>query len=534
MKLKILILSFFCLFGPSLLGQSAAPSLLSTLCTPQLGTLPIQQNGRAKPLLVHAREVIKYLTGQTSPLGRNPVATYCLLSFEQLGLLEPLPLTAPVEHSEVRSFLELADGEKAIPYSELVERTEDIRRQMFLAEEESSHRKALQKLLSQAGLYRNITSGQNWFIPEVTPEQTTWLPLGSFFTKNRIEEAQRQNAGLGNTQSGPANLFASILQTAAQRFEDKHGKLHLLEYRFVKLRLPTVAMLLTLLALAALTLWRHLRVAMALTALTVAVQIAILTIRVIISGRAPITNMYETVLFSGFGALLLAALIGYRKREKTFLYMGLAYNACTLMMMNFATGMLNDGLNPLVPVLRDNFWLSTHVTTIIMSYGALALSWVLANTVLIHKRFWHLSPKDESYYSGLAYTCLKCGTIMLGAGIILGGVWADYSWGRFWGWDPKETWSLIAFCLYMAILHGRYTNWIPPHRFMSWTAAAFLSILMAWFGVNYILAAGLHSYGFSEGGAVFLGSAFAAQIGILLATHTGKRQAIANRQASGA
>ena len=118
----------------------------------------------------------------------------------------------------------------------------------------------------------------------------------------------------------------------------------------------------------------------------------------------------------------------------------------------------------------------------------------------------------------IIYTTLKWGTTMLAAGIILGGVWADYSWGRFWGWDPKETWSLIVLCLYTAILHGRYTAWITTERFMMVTAAAFMSVMMAWFGVNYILASGLHSYGFSEGGAVFLGSFFLAQIIILIVT----------------
>ena len=191
-------------------------------------------------------------------------------------------------------------------------------------------------------------------------------------------------------------------------------------------------------------------------------------------------------------------------------------------MMNFATGMLSESINPLVPVLRDNFWLSTHVTTIIMSYGALALSWILANTILIRKKFGGLTKADEVYYSDHIYTTLKWGTIMLGAGIILGGVWADYSWGRFWGWDPKETWSLIAFIIYMAILHGRYTSWIPHHRFIPLVAGAFMSIMMAWFGVNYILASGLHSYGFSEGGAIFLGSFFLVQTGIIFITTLGQ------------
>ena len=146
------------------------------------------------------------------------------------------------------------------------------------------------------------------------------------------------------------------------------------------------------------------------------------------------------------------------------------------------------------------------------------MSWVLANSLLIKNRFSSISNKEIKYQADIMYTCLKFGVVLLAAGIILGGVWADYSWGRFWGWDPKETWSLIVLCVYMIILHGRYTNWITERRFIPLTAFAFLSVMMAWFGVNYILAAGLHSYGFSEGGAIFLGLFFSIQIGIILAT----------------
>jgi len=154
---------------------------------------------------------------------------------------------------------------------------------------------------------------------------------------------------------------------------------------------------------------------------------------------------------------------------------------------------------------------STHVTTIIVSYGALAMSWVLGNSILVKKCFFGITKEEEKYLSEKVYTCLKWGTILLAAGVILGGVWADYSWGRFWGWDPKETWSLIVLCIYMAILHGRSTSWIPTKRFIPLVSGAFMSVIMAWFGVNYILASGLHSYGFSEGGAIFIGSFFAFQ-----------------------
>jgi ABC-type transport system involved in cytochrome c biogenesis permease subunit len=186
------------------------------------------------------------------------------------------------------------------------------------------------------------------------------------------------------------------------------------------------------------------------------------------------------------------------------------------MMMKLANGMLDPGISPLVPVLRDNFWLSTHVTTVILSYAALSLSWLIANGLMIRDRFFKVSSAEYRYGVDLIYTCIKCGVVMLAIGIILGGVWADYSWGRFWGWDPKETWSLIVLLVYIAILHGKSTSWIPPQRFVPLVAGAFMTVMMAWFGVNYILASGLHSYGFSEGGAVFLGSFFAIQIAVLI------------------
>src|SRR5690606_28574960 len=160
-----------------------------------------------------------------------------------------------------------------------------------------------------------------------------------------------------------------------------------LEYYFAKAHLPGWAMLLSLLGLGALVLFKRFKVALIFSISAIAVQTALIILRVIISGRAPVTNMYETVLFSGWAALLLGLIIGHMKKEKAFVYVGLAYNVMTMMMMNFATGMLSASISPLVPVLRDNFWLSTHVSTIIISYGALAMSWVLANTVLIKRRF---------------------------------------------------------------------------------------------------------------------------------------------------
>jgi cytochrome c-type biogenesis protein CcsB len=478
-------------------------------CHESLGSTPIRQNGRLKPLLVHAQESIKYLSGKRKVDGFSSVMSYCLLSTQGLGLAKSINLKTKIHHIDLVKELKLEDDPN-LPFDKIEEHMGTLRRLANSPKSSDSLKKSAQKLLGQYGLYKNITSADNWVIPALTADRVDWIPVKSYLRKDLIQESEKQ------TKDDP--FYFSLIK-AANSFEKTQKSTHRLEFHYRKANLAVVALVLTLIALAALTLLKSFSVALVFCSLTLFTQTALIIIRVMISGRAPITNMYETVMFSGYGALFLAMIVGHFKKEKVFIYLGLAYNLCTLMMMNLATSMLSQSISPLVPVLRDNFWLSTHVTTIIMSYGALALSWILANTILIKKRLSKFSKADETYYSGLIYTCLKYGTIMLGAGILLGGVWADYSWGRFWGWDPKETWSLIAFIIYMAILHGRNTTWISNKRFVPFVAAAFMSIMMAWFGVNYILASGLHSYGFSEGGAIFLGSFFLAQITIIAVTY---------------
>ena len=493
MNILIKILLFFVCLIPCLL--TAAPA---SICEQtELEAVPVQQGGRVKPLYVHARETLKYLTGSKNPLKTGPILTYCRLS---LASQSQLGLFVPIEHDKLKELLDLDSGSKKHPYPDILPFFDDVRREARATQEGTGHRRALDKLLNRLHLYREITQGNNWTYFSPNGE---WLPI-------------QKLVGQPNWQQ--------LLLNTPEQYRQKHGGKVALELTYAKMRLPLFSLLLTLIALASLVLLKKFSIPLALAGGVLLLQTLLIVLRIIISERAPITNMYETVLFSGYGALILALIIGHLKKEHIFIYLGLAYNACTLLMLNFADGMLSEEINPLVPVLRDNFWLSTHVTMVILSYGALALSWVLANTVLFKRRFLTLTSQEERYYAQMTHSCLKYGVILLAGGIILGGVWADYSWGRFWGWDPKETGSLIALCIYTAILHGRHTNWISDRRFMTYTSAAFLSIMMAWFGVNYILASGLHSYGFSEGGAIFLGSFFAAQLLFLAVTTTGRVQ----------
>jgi len=103
--------------------------------------------------------------------------------------------------------------------------------------------------------------------------------------------------------------------------------------------------------------------------------------------------------------------------------------------------------------------------------------------------------------SNFIYRTMQVGVLLIAAGTILGGVWADYSWGRFWGWDPKEVWALITLLVYLIPLHGRFAGWVSTFGLINSSIVCFMSVVMAWYGVNFVLGVGLHSYGFVEGGS---------------------------------
>src|SRR5206468_12318982 len=91
------------------------------------------------------------------------------------------------------------------------------------------------------------------------------------------------------------------------------------------------------------------------------------------------------------------------------------------------------------------------------------------------------------------YRAMQVGVLLIAAGTILGGVWADYSWGRLWGWDPKEVWALITLLVYLIPLHGRFAGWVNTFGLLVASVFRFLSVIMAWYGVNFVLGVGLHS-----------------------------------------
>jgi cytochrome c-type biogenesis protein CcsB len=233
-------------------------------------------------------------------------------------------------------------------------------------------------------------------------------------------------------------------------------------------------------------------------------------LRTLISGRAPVTNMYETVVFAAWGAVLLAVVFEVRAatRVVTACASGLAVIALVLA---DNVPIMDGKISPLVPVLRDNTWLTLHVLTITLGYAAFLLALGLGH---VNLGVFLFAPRRAALLKSLTqflYRSLQVGTLFLAVGTLLGGVWASYSWGRFWGWDPKETWALIALLGYVSLLHGRLLGWVKDFGLAVGAILGFLLVLMAWYGVNFVLGTGLHSYGFGVGGYGYVGAYLAAE-----------------------
>ena len=233
----------------------------------------------------------------------------------------------------------------------------------------------------------------------------------------------------------------------------------------------------------------------------VAVQSYGFWLRMQIAGRPPVTNMYESVVWVGFGIAAIALMFELLQRSKYYLLAAAPLSVVCLILADSLPAVLDPSISPLVPVLRDNFWLSIHVPTIALSYASFALALGLGHVALGSYLFTPNAKSRIKLLSQLNYRVLQVGVLLLTAGIILGGIWAHFSWGRFWGWDPKETWALIALLCYLVPLHGRLVGWIGNFGISVASVVAFNAVLMAWYGVNFVLGTGLHSYGFGTGGS---------------------------------
>lgn len=238
------------------------------------------------------------------------------------------------------------------------------------------------------------------------------------------------------------------------------------------------------------------------------IHICGLAARIYILSRPPVGTLYESLLFVSLICVITGTFLCW-KRQDSMSGLAAALSGIIILTTSLYFGAQSgDSLSMLVAVLNTNFWLATHVLVVTSGYGLSILAAMLAHAWLY----------ERTNRSGLFVTMHRMALAALlftAVGTILGGIWADQSWGRFWGWDPKENGALLIVLWILWLLHGRMAGKLTSSSYAAGIAGLNMVVALAWFGVN-LLSVGLHSYGFTSGIATGLSAFCATEIILIL------------------
>ena len=236
--------------------------------------------------------------------------------------------------------------------------------------------------------------------------------------------------------------------------------------------------------------------------------------RMWLEGRPPVTNLYSSALFVGWGAVGLCLLLEAIYRNAVASVAAGAIGFTTLLIAHHLS-LSGDTLEMMRAVLDSNFWLATHVVVITAGYSATFLAGFLAIIHIFRGVFTRsLDAATADSLSRMVYGIICFATLFSFVGTILGGIWADQSWGRFWGWDPKENGALLIVIWNALILHARWGGLIRQRGLMNLAVGGNIITSWSWFGTN-MLGVGLHSYGFTDAAFFWLTTFAASQLAII-------------------
>jgi len=214
-------------------------------------------------------------------------------------------------------------------------------------------------------------------------------------------------------------------------------------------------------------------------------------------GYVPLSNMYESLIFFSWTIVLIYLILEFKYRQKIIGVFITPFAFLAIALTSIVPG-IDAKITPLMPALQSN-WLTIHVTTCFFGYASFAVSFGVSILYLIRDREGKSREEGPKWLPSTAildeinYKSIVIGFPMLSLGIITGAAWANYAWGSYWSWDPKETWSLITWFVYAAFLHARFTRDWRGRKAAILSIVGFVAVLFTYFGVNYIIS-GLHSY----------------------------------------
>ena len=531
----------------------------------KIRALPLQHDGRWPPLDTVARHLVEEVTGNSFYQGRDPVLWLLAWNFDPATWMQQ-PLLG-IENAELRQELHLPPEQTVYSYAELVNHQRLRSLTMALANIEKGRKmNPLESKVSE------INGRLNWLdlvfrgdalkmIPNSKEALGRWQPI--------MATAKDAPENIKSLTSAWASLGEAFLADNAPGFAAASERVVSAAAALPAVHRPTQRVIGTELRYNRLSPFRSAWIVMAVGAFLSAVALIVrrkwfdliaiaglvagfamitygLSLRWAIAGRIPAANMYESLLFLGWGMGAFAIVAMFALRYRIVPLTASAMGALSLALADLLP--LDSFVRPAVPVLLDTIWMSIHVPIIMVSYSVLALGVLFAHVQVAGMA---LAPKQRqfaAFIDSLHYWYILVGSLLLLAGIITGSMWAASSWGRYWGWDPKEVWSLVAFVGYMAVLHVRVGReripwWgfligaglavalfvlvVPklgaldgtklliyggvgaamvlfvlgrgPFAIAVKSIVCFWLVIMTYVGVNYILGIGLHSYGFGTG-----------------------------------
>ena len=535
MKLRAFIFTILvaALFGEIHVGAAEVPSAnTGNLDFKQWGLLAIQDGGRRKPVDTFAKETLIRITGRstyTDKTGRTwRPNDFVLSALTETHDWKNEPMVL-VSSGQLTEQLGLDQAQRRFSFAKLAGSAE-LQRLATEAQALKRAEKPLTRVQQEAlsvsdrlSLLARVMDGSALLIvPAPTNETDPWVEpdLGGskYYSDAQFAPIQSQLQTIANSYAQgdgfnlgrAANQLRENVRALSPSIYPQEQQLRL-EYLYNHFEAFYRAIWCYGIALVIL-IAAHLRkrgralqnIGVFVAVLGLAFHAAGIVMRCMIGGRPPVTNMYESIIWVSFAVSFFGMIFFVRYRAPIYLLAALPVTLIALLLVHQMPIAMPSSIDPLVPVLRDNFWLTVHVLTITLSYAAFALAMGFGHILLWRYARNPAAARADAPMHFWLYRVLQLGVLLLAAGTILGGVWANYSWGRFWGWDPKETWALIALLCYILALHGRLAGWWTQFGLAVASVVCFLAVLMAWYGVNFVLGKGLHSYGFGIGGETYV------------------------------
>jgi ABC-type transport system involved in cytochrome c biogenesis permease subunit len=240
-----------------------------------------------------------------------------------------------------------------------------------------------------------------------------------------------------------------------------------------------------------------------------------LVFRMYLEGRPPVTNLYSSAIFIGWGAVILGMVLEKIYRDGIGCVVASFAGFVTLIIAH-NLALSGDTMEMMRAVLDTNFWLATHVVAVTLGYASTFVAGFLAIIYILRGVFTTtLTSETAKSLARMVYGIVCFATLFSFVGTVLGGIWADQSWGRFWGWDPKENGALLIVLWNATILHARWGGLVRERGLMNLAVIGNIVTSFSWFGVN-MLGIGLHSYGFMDAAFFWLMLFIVSQAAIIL------------------